>query len=140
MLFLCKSDSASDGFYEFLLQWAIIVVALVTFIFPGYKQALAAIAGCGALSAFCCICFCWMKHKKRECFSISHFIEIAMQSNVIATDLNSELFVCSFLTGKKLAQVRSVLKCTSKQLHPFVHTFNISKVNLLKCLVYCCLK
>ncbi|KAE8294239.1 hypothetical protein D5F01_LYC07189 [Larimichthys crocea] len=31
-----------------------------------YKQALAAIAGCGALSAFCCICFCWMKHKKRK--------------------------------------------------------------------------
>ncbi|XP_071343771.1 L-selectin-like [Trachinotus anak] len=31
-----------------------------------YKQALLAVAGCGALSAFCCICFCWMKHKKRK--------------------------------------------------------------------------
>uniref|UniRef100_UPI0037E8B5B9 L-selectin-like n=1 Tax=Semicossyphus pulcher TaxID=241346 RepID=UPI0037E8B5B9 len=29
-----------------------------------YKQALYAVAGCGALSAFCCICFCWMKRRK----------------------------------------------------------------------------
>ncbi|XP_054459426.1 E-selectin-like [Anoplopoma fimbria] len=31
-----------------------------------YKQALLAVVGCGALSAFCCICFCWMKHRKRK--------------------------------------------------------------------------
>ncbi|XP_070816913.1 L-selectin-like [Chaetodon trifascialis] len=31
-----------------------------------YKQALLAVAGCGALSAFCCMCFCWMKHRKRK--------------------------------------------------------------------------
>ncbi|AWP11025.1 selectin platelet-like isoform 2 [Scophthalmus maximus] len=35
-----------------------------------YKHALLAVAGCGALSALCCICFCWMKRRKRECFSI----------------------------------------------------------------------
>ncbi|KAG7230829.1 hypothetical protein INR49_019643, partial [Caranx melampygus] len=29
-----------------------------------YKQALLAMAGCGALSACCCICFCWMKRRK----------------------------------------------------------------------------
>ncbi|GLD50239.1 E-selectin-like protein [Lates japonicus] len=31
-----------------------------------YKQALLAVAGCGAVSAFCCICLCWMKHRKRK--------------------------------------------------------------------------
>ncbi|XP_041791564.1 L-selectin-like isoform X2 [Chelmon rostratus] len=31
-----------------------------------YKQALLAVAGCGAVSALCCICFCWMKHRKRK--------------------------------------------------------------------------
>ncbi|XP_044054745.1 P-selectin-like isoform X2 [Siniperca chuatsi] len=31
-----------------------------------YKQALFAVAGCGAFSAFSCICFCWMKHRKRK--------------------------------------------------------------------------
>ncbi|XP_040897152.1 E-selectin-like isoform X2 [Toxotes jaculatrix] len=31
-----------------------------------YKQALLAVAGCGAFSGFCCICFCWMKHRKRK--------------------------------------------------------------------------
>ncbi|XP_026201381.1 L-selectin-like isoform X2 [Anabas testudineus] len=31
-----------------------------------YKHALMAVAGCGAFSAFCCICFCWMKHRKRK--------------------------------------------------------------------------
>ncbi|XP_028259920.1 E-selectin [Parambassis ranga] len=31
-----------------------------------YKQALLAVAGCGAFSAVCCICFCWMKRRKRK--------------------------------------------------------------------------
>ncbi|XP_074524308.1 L-selectin [Halichoeres trimaculatus] len=31
-----------------------------------YKQALLAVAGCGALSAFCCICLCWMRRRKRK--------------------------------------------------------------------------
>ncbi|XP_050932944.1 L-selectin isoform X9 [Lates calcarifer] len=31
-----------------------------------YKQALMAVSGCGAVSAFCCICLCWMKHRKRK--------------------------------------------------------------------------
>ncbi|XP_030288130.1 E-selectin [Sparus aurata] len=31
-----------------------------------YKQALLAVAGCGALSTFCCICCCWMKRRKRK--------------------------------------------------------------------------
>ncbi|XP_035509971.1 P-selectin-like [Morone saxatilis] len=31
-----------------------------------YKQALMAVVGCGAISAFCCICFCWMKRRKRK--------------------------------------------------------------------------
>ncbi|XP_031720210.1 L-selectin [Anarrhichthys ocellatus] len=30
-----------------------------------YKQALLAVAGCAAFSA-CCICFCWMKRRKRK--------------------------------------------------------------------------
>uniref|UniRef100_A0A3Q1HLC8 Selectin E n=1 Tax=Anabas testudineus TaxID=64144 RepID=A0A3Q1HLC8_ANATE len=38
----------------------------VFFIFSGYKHALMAVAGCGAFSAFCCICFCWMKHRKSQ--------------------------------------------------------------------------
>ncbi|XP_034533705.1 L-selectin-like [Notolabrus celidotus] len=31
-----------------------------------YEQALMAVAGCGALSTFCCICLCWMKRRKRK--------------------------------------------------------------------------
>ncbi|XP_020503285.1 L-selectin isoform X2 [Labrus bergylta] len=31
-----------------------------------YKKALLAVTGCGALSALCCICMCWMKHRKRR--------------------------------------------------------------------------
>ncbi|XP_049911304.1 P-selectin-like isoform X1 [Epinephelus moara] len=31
-----------------------------------YKQALFAVAGCGALSALSCICFCWMKRRRRK--------------------------------------------------------------------------
>ncbi|XP_030583092.1 L-selectin [Archocentrus centrarchus] len=31
-----------------------------------YKQALLAVAGCGALSTFCCICFCCIKHRQRK--------------------------------------------------------------------------
>ncbi|XP_072245735.1 E-selectin-like [Leuresthes tenuis] len=31
-----------------------------------YKQALLAVAGCGALSSFFCICFCCIKHRKRK--------------------------------------------------------------------------
>ncbi|KAK2835609.1 hypothetical protein Q5P01_016093 [Channa striata] len=31
-----------------------------------YKQALIAVAGCGAFSAFCCVCFCWAKHKRKK--------------------------------------------------------------------------
>ncbi|KAM7388319.1 hypothetical protein PAMP_024504 [Pampus punctatissimus] len=31
-----------------------------------YKHALLAVAGCGAFTAFCCICFCWMKRQKRH--------------------------------------------------------------------------
>ncbi|XP_045905070.1 L-selectin-like isoform X1 [Micropterus dolomieu] len=31
-----------------------------------YKKALLAVAGCGAFSVFCCICFCWMKQRKRK--------------------------------------------------------------------------
>ncbi|KAK5870182.1 hypothetical protein PBY51_024837 [Eleginops maclovinus] len=31
-----------------------------------YKQALLAVAGSAALSVLCCICFCWMKHRKRK--------------------------------------------------------------------------
>ncbi|XP_061593104.1 L-selectin-like isoform X2 [Cololabis saira] len=32
----------------------------------GYKRALMAVAGCGTLSSFLCICFCWMKRRKRK--------------------------------------------------------------------------
>ncbi|TDH08486.1 hypothetical protein EPR50_G00098060 [Perca flavescens] len=49
------------------------VICTVTGVWSGprpictsYKQALLAVVGCGALSAFCCICFCWMKHRKRK--------------------------------------------------------------------------
>nr|XP_046248048.1 L-selectin-like isoform X2 [Scatophagus argus]XP_046248049.1 L-selectin-like isoform X2 [Scatophagus argus] len=31
-----------------------------------YKRALMIVAGCGAFSALCCICFCWMKRRKRK--------------------------------------------------------------------------
>ncbi|MEQ2239935.1 hypothetical protein ILYODFUR_009703 [Ilyodon furcidens] len=31
-----------------------------------YKQALLAVAGCGALSSMFCICFCCMKHRKKK--------------------------------------------------------------------------
>ncbi|KAM9761737.1 L-selectin isoform 1-T1 [Menidia menidia] len=31
-----------------------------------YKQALLAVAGCGAFSSFLCICFCCIKHRKRK--------------------------------------------------------------------------
>lgn len=31
-----------------------------------YKQALWAVLGCGAISALCCVCFCWMKRRKRK--------------------------------------------------------------------------
>ncbi|XP_068563188.1 L-selectin-like isoform X2 [Cebidichthys violaceus] len=31
-----------------------------------YKEALLAVVGCAAFSAFCCICFCWMKRRKRK--------------------------------------------------------------------------
>ncbi|XP_056270410.1 L-selectin-like isoform X2 [Pseudoliparis swirei] len=31
-----------------------------------YKQALLAVVGCVAVSAFCCVCFCWMKRRKRK--------------------------------------------------------------------------
>ncbi|CAI5639689.1 unnamed protein product [Oreochromis niloticus] len=31
-----------------------------------YKQALLALAGCGAFSTFCCICFCCIKHRQRK--------------------------------------------------------------------------
>ncbi|KAM3619827.1 uncharacterized protein V6R79_014234 [Siganus canaliculatus] len=31
-----------------------------------YKRALLVVAGCGACSAFCCICLCWMKRRKRK--------------------------------------------------------------------------
>ncbi|KAM8874406.1 L-selectin [Spinachia spinachia] len=31
-----------------------------------YKQGLFAVVGCAAFSAFFCICFCWMRHRKRK--------------------------------------------------------------------------
>ncbi|XP_058495179.1 P-selectin-like [Solea solea] len=31
-----------------------------------YKQALLAMAGCAALLVLCCVCFCWMKRRKRK--------------------------------------------------------------------------
>ncbi|KAM7013090.1 L-selectin [Tautogolabrus adspersus] len=31
-----------------------------------YKQALLAVTGFGAFSTLCCICMCWMKHRKRK--------------------------------------------------------------------------
>ncbi|XP_072294175.1 L-selectin-like [Eucyclogobius newberryi] len=31
-----------------------------------YKQALLAVAGSGAISTLCCICFCWMQHRKNN--------------------------------------------------------------------------
>lgn len=45
------------------------ILKKMCFVFPDYKHALMAIAGCGACAAGCCICFCWMKNRKRECFS-----------------------------------------------------------------------
>ncbi|XP_042337428.1 L-selectin-like [Plectropomus leopardus] len=57
----------------FLMTGSPAVTCGVTGIWSGprpfcanYKQALFAVAGCGALSALCCLCFCWMKRRKRK--------------------------------------------------------------------------
>lgn len=86
------------------------------FLFSGYKHGLVATAACVAFSAFCCICFCLMKHKKSQSFSIAlHEIK---RLNTIPLQ-NAQLVNGPFPTGKKLAQVRSVLQLGVSGLHPF---------------------
>ncbi|XP_062251644.1 E-selectin-like [Platichthys flesus] len=72
-----------------------------------YKHALLAVVGCGALSAVCCVCCCWMKRRKSQCFSTT-FNRNQRCNAILLQHFN--LFARSFLAGKKLAQGRSVLK------------------------------
>lgn len=89
-------------------------------IFSVYKLALLGVLGCGALLSICCISLCYKKHRNSECFTMS--LRLWNNTLVIAPDIDNNLLVWYFLTGKKLAQLRLVLKCAlPKQLHPWMH-------------------
>ncbi|KAJ0065066.1 hypothetical protein NL108_005536 [Boleophthalmus pectinirostris] len=50
-----------------------------------YKKALLAVAGSGAISILCCICFCWMQHRKRKKINqISQGVEEANPSSALS--------------------------------------------------------
>ncbi|XP_068175738.1 L-selectin-like [Antennarius striatus] len=57
----------------FLVNGSSSVTCAITGLWSGprptctsYKQTLLAIVGCGAACALCCVCFCWLKHRKRK--------------------------------------------------------------------------
>ncbi|XP_029988736.1 L-selectin isoform X2 [Sphaeramia orbicularis] len=47
-----------------------------------YKHTLWAVTGCGATSALCCLCFCWMKRRKRKKLAqVRHLQDVTSPSN-----------------------------------------------------------